>query len=183
MLHIQRLPIIFGVIAALALLAGCGPYSFTGTHALPTATTKPSPIVRPKPSATATRGVTHTVSNGSVRLLIDARVHQPGDTIFVTLSNQGSTTIYFPDHLTNCTVILLQRLDPLPQAVNLCKVMTQTRTHSLGAGQSLTVKLVAPPFQGWMPGFYLAKLSYRTPPLISHAREVTSISSEQFQVV
>ncbi len=179
MIHIQRLLIISGVITALALLAGCGPYSSTGTHALPTATTKPSPIVRPKASPTATRGVTHTVPNASVTILIDARVHQPGDTISVTLSNQGSTTIYFPDHLTNCTVILLQRLGPFPQAVNLCRLMTRTRLHSLGAGESLTVKLAAP-FQGWMPGFYLATLSYRSS---FASRQLTTISSEQFQVV
>jgi hypothetical protein len=171
-----RYLLIIGIVTAVALCAGCGPYSPTGSNALPLATAKPSPItIRPRP--TATRGVTHPVPNGSVKLLIDAPVHLPGDTISVTVINSSDQAIFFPNHLTNCTVILLQELGPSPQTVNLCKLMTPTGFYALDVGQNLAVSLVAPP-HGWMPGLYVAALSYST----SLRSLQTTISSEEFQV-
>ncbi len=178
-----RYLLIIGIVTAVALCAGCGPYSPTGSNALPLATAKPSPIktIRPKPSPaarpTATRGVTHTVPNGSVKLLIDAPVHLPGDTISVTVINSSDQAIFFPNHLTNCTAILLQELGPSPQTVNLCKLMIPTAFYALDVGQNLAVSLVAPP-HGWMPGLYVAALSYST----SLSSLQTTISSEEFQV-
>jgi hypothetical protein len=46
-----------------------------------------------------------------VTLNVSASVYQPGDTIVLILNNQSGQTIHFPDHLTECTVILLQRLE------------------------------------------------------------------------
>jgi hypothetical protein len=123
-----------------------------------------------------------------VTLQVSATLYQANDTITVTLSNQSSQTIYFPDHLTSCTVILLQRqkvqpLQPLesenePAGVNPCRLGIATREHSLGVGQSLVVKLVAPS-NGWLPGHYLARLSYRTS---RTAGTSTTISSAVFQI-
>jgi hypothetical protein len=172
----RRYLLIIGMITAVALCSGCGPYTPHGSNALPLTKAKPSPIqIKPRP--TATRGVAHTVPNGSVKLLIDAPVHLPGDTISLTVINSSDQSIFFPDHLTNCTVILLQELGPSPQTVNLCKLMTPTGFYSLDVGQNLAVRLVAPP-HGWMPGLYVAALSYGT----SLSSLQTTISSEEFQV-
>jgi hypothetical protein len=74
--------------------------------------------------------------------------HHTTDTISLTLSNQ-STPISFPDHLTNCTVILLPR-----QVIggwhnnNVCQLMTRTDLHKLEAGKSLTIDLASPSSMG-----------------------------------
>ena len=118
-------------------------------------------------------------------LQVDAPYYQKGDTISVTLSNQSDQTIYFPDHLTNCTVVLLQRLRVQPVAgddvqviFDPCRLAIATRLYSLGAGQRLVVRLVAPA-NGWLPGLYYATLSYRTSP---DAGPSTTISSVVFTV-
>jgi len=146
---IYRLLIIVGTLTALFLFAGCGPNATIGTTGLPIA-----------PSLSA--------MNGSVTLHVDAQSYRIGDTISVTLSNQSNQTIFFPDHLTNCTVILLQRQKVQPLAgenvsaiFSPCRLAIATRIHSLGAGERLVVRLVAP-LDGWVPGFYRATLSYRT---------------------
>jgi hypothetical protein len=120
-----------------------------------------------------------------VTLRVDAHYYQKGDTITVTLSNQSNHTIYFPDHLTNCTVILLQQLKVQPLAgddvqgiFDPCRLAIATRIHSQGAGQRLVVKLVASS-SGWVPGFYRASLSYRTS---LDAGLSTTISSAVFTV-
>jgi hypothetical protein len=159
MLRIYQLFITFGTLTILALLAGCGPNTSDGATSLPTTTTGPS--------TTATRASTQAVRTGPVTLHADAPFYRTGDTISVTLSNQSSQTIYFPDHLTNCTVILLQRQKVQPLAgengqagINPCRLGIATRIHSLDAGQRLVVRLVAP-FNGWLTGLYRATLSYR----------------------
>lgn len=158
MLRIQRLLIIVGTIIALALLAGCKPNSTNGSpppsEPTPTATTNPSP--------TATTKSSPTPSNGLVTLHVAATAYQTSDTISVTLSNQSTQTIYFPDHLTNCTVILLQhqQVDGNWQAVNPCRLATPTRLHTLDAGKSLEVTLLS---KQWLSGLYHATLGYRAP--------------------
>ena len=159
-MQIRRLVVIFGTLTVLTLLAGCGPSTTIGTNSLPIAVT----VVVTRSSVT--NGPTNTVRTGPVTLHTNAAVYRTGDTIFIKLSNQSTRTIYFPDHLTNCTVILLQR-QPIQavsrslQPVNLCRLEIVTRMHALGAGQSLVVRLIAP-LRGWPPGGYIATLSYRT---------------------
>ena len=177
MLRIYQLLITFGTITVLALLAGCGPNTSDGATGLPTTTTGPS--------TTATSASTQAVRTGPVTLHTDASFYRTGDTISVTLSNQSSQTIYFPDHLTNCTVILLQgqKVQPLAAengqaGINPCRLAIATRIHSLGPGQLLVVRLVAP-LNGWSPGFYRAILSYRTS---LHAGPSTTIHSAVFTV-
>ncbi len=96
-MRIYRLLMICGTMMVLTLFAGCGPNATIGTTGLPIA-----------PSLSA--------MNGSVTLHVDAQSYRIGDTISVTLSNQSPQTIYFPDHLTNCTVILLPRQKAQPLA-------------------------------------------------------------------
>lgn len=177
MLRIYQLLITFGTITVLALLAGCGPNTTNGTTSLPTTTTGPS--------TTATSDSTQAVRTGPVTLHTDAPFYRTGDTISVTLSNQSSQTIYFPDHLTNCTIILLQRQKVQPLAgengqagINPCRLGIATRIHSLDAGQRLVVRLVAP-FNGWLTGIYRATLSYRTS---LNAGPSTTIYSAAFTV-
>lgn len=145
----------------LVLLGGCGHNATQGTSVPPTATAKPS------------------TPAGSVTVHVDALSYRANDAISVTLSNQSNQTIQFPDHLTNCTIVLLQRqVNESWESVNLCRLMIVTWMHSLDAGHSFTVKLVAPPNQ-WMTGLYRASLSYR----MSHdAGRPTAISSAVFQV-
>ena len=80
-----------------------------------------------------------------------------------TINNQTNQEIVFSDHLSECTVLLLQVQSPansgLWQPVAPCKLMTVTRLHSLKAGQTLTVTLKAPGNQ-WPTGLYRALLTY-----------------------
>src|SRR5713226_7442372 len=103
MMRIHRLFLIAGVIVIAAQLTGCGQNGSPGggTNANPTPTNVPSPAVTNTPLPTA--------STGPVTLRVGATSYHSSDTISVTLSNQSTRAIYFPDHLTNCTVILLQR--------------------------------------------------------------------------
>jgi hypothetical protein len=155
-----QLLIVLATIAAMILLIGCGQPTATGTTGLSTAT--------PAPSPRATNAPTRTDNTGQVTLHIDAPSYRTYDSISVTLNTQSNQTISFPDHLTNCSVILLLRLPVQPlsddngqMAINPCRLEIVTRMHSLGAGQSLVVKLI-PPSNGWLPGLYHATLSYST---------------------
>jgi len=112
-----------------------------------------------------------------VTLNANASVYQPGDTIVLTLDNQSGQTIHFPDHLTDCTVILLQHLVNGTWApVTFCRLETVTRFHSLNPGQVLVVKLIAP-FGHWPPGTYRGVLDYFAP------GSSRTIFSGDFQVV
>ena len=160
MARIYQLLIVFGTIAAMILLIGCGQSTTTGTTGLSTAT--------PTPSPRATNAPTRTANTGQVTLHVDAPSYRTNDTISVTLNNQSNQSISFPDHLTNCSVILLQRLpvqtlsaDNGQTVISPCRLEIVTRIHSLGAGQSLVVRLIAPS-NGWVPGLYHATLSYFT---------------------
>ena len=101
MMRIHRLFLIAGAIMIAAQLTGCGQNGSTGggTNATPTPANVPSPTVANTPLPTA--------STGPVTLRVGATTYHTSDTISVTLSNQSTRAIYFPDHLTNCTVILL----------------------------------------------------------------------------
>jgi hypothetical protein len=113
-------------------------------------------------------------------LSVDATSYHPGDAITVTLSNQGPQTIYFQDHLTNCTVIQLQtQFNGNWQLINKCPLLSPTGWHSLDAGQSLTVKLVPSPDQQWPIGVLRATLSYG---LARSIGALTDIYSAGFEV-
>jgi hypothetical protein len=185
MLRIHRLLSIFSALTALVLLAGCGSNTTSNQTGLSTSTPEPSSSAATRPSSTTIGNSTAAAGTGPVTLHVDAQYYRKGDTISVTLNNQSDQTIYFPDHLTNCTVILLQRLKVQPVAgddvqgiIDSCRLAIATRLHSLGAGQRLVVRLVASP-SGWVPGLYRATLSYRTS---LDADSSTTISSVVFTV-
>lgn len=159
----RRLLSIICFLLALTMLEGCGHNAATGATVPPTVTTEPS----------------HPAGTGTVTLRSDAPSYRGSDAISVTLSNQRVQTIQFPDHLTNCTVVLLQRnVNGSWESINLCKLMIATRMHSLESGQSLAVKLVAPANQ-WFPGLYRVRLSYSASQELSHT---ITIYSAIFQV-
>ena len=170
MVPTYRLLIIFGTIAAMLLLIGCGQLPTTsgtpGSTPTPTPTPIPSVKATTAPTRTPTSTPTYTATTDPVTLRLDKPFYQLNDTISVTLNNQSNQTIYFPDHLTNCSVILLLRETVQPvtsdngQApISPCRLEIVTLMHSLGAGQTLVVRLVAPS-NGWVPGLYRAALIY-----------------------
>lgn len=168
MLRIHRVLIILSALTALALLAGCGSNTTANQTGLSASTLEPSSSAATKPSPTTIGNSTAATRTGPVTLQVDAPYYQKGDTISVTLNNQSDQTIYFQDHLTNCSIILLQRLKVQPLAGDYeqgtfdpCTLATTTQIHSLDAGQHLVERLVASA-SGWVPGLYYATLSYRT---------------------
>ena len=175
MMRIHRLFLIAGVIMIAAQLTGCGQNGSTGggTNATPTPANVPAPTVTNTPLPTA--------STGPVTLRVGATIYHTSDTISVTLSNQSARVIYFPDHLTNCTVILLQhQVNGDWQNINVCKLMTPTGLHKLEAGKSLTVDLTSRS-SPWPVGLYRATLRYGTSQTFGGL--TTTLYSAGFQVV
>jgi hypothetical protein len=174
-----RLLMPLSAIVALALLAGCGPYntiSSTNSTTPPTAMVKSSTPVKkpiPTPRATPTRPP-HSLRTGPVTLNVSASVYRPGATIVLILDNQSGQTIHFPNHLTECTTVLLEQLVHgtwVPVAP--CRLGILTAFLSLGSGQDLVVKLTAPR----VPGTYHGVLTYS-----EHGSRRTIFSGD-FQVV
>jgi hypothetical protein len=144
MIRGRGLLLIVCILLALTMLEGCGHNATTGASVAPTMTAEPS---RP-------------AGSGFVTLRTDASTYRTSDAISVTVSNQRAQTIQFLDHLTDCTVVLMQRnVNGSWESINLCKLMIVTRVHTLEPGQSLAVKLVAPANQ-WLPGLYRISFSY-----------------------
>ena len=86
----------------------------------------------------------------------------PVATFDVTLGNRDNQTIYFADHLTNCSVILLQmQVNGKWEDMDNCGFGILSAWHTLDAGKQLTVKLA--PLAGaiWPAGLYRAKVRYR----------------------
>ncbi len=165
---IHRLFLIMGIMLISALLAGCGQQRSTGggTNATPAPTNTPLP----------------TATTGPVTLRVGATSYHTTDTISVTLSNQSTQAIYFPDHLTNCTVIQLQhQVNEHWENVNACLLMTPTRLHKLDAGKRLTVALVSSAARPWVAGLSRATLRYSTSPTFGGL--TTTIASAGFQVI
>ena len=155
--------LIVSLLLSLTSLMGCGSNTTTDTAVSPAASMAPSSLAR----------------TGSVTVGADAATYRSGDAIAVTLSNQSMKSILFPDHLTSCTVVLLQRqANASWESISLCTLMIVTRMHSLDAGHSLMVRLVAPPKQ-WMPVLYRVKLSYGTS---QQSNQLITISSAVFHV-
>jgi len=159
----------------LLLLAACGQYSngsgnnatqpgisgTPGTAQLVKTGIVPTKVpLHPSPTPTTPAQLT-----GKVTLQIDTIPQHTGDSLVLTLNNQTNQEILFSDHLTECTVLLLQVQPQSPvssgtwQAVAPCREMIVTRLHSLANGKTLTVRLF-PPGGQWASGLYRAMLSY-----------------------
>ncbi|MBA2288312.1 MAG: hypothetical protein H0W02_22785 [Ktedonobacteraceae bacterium] len=159
------------VSIAVILLASCGQNVTTGTTAVATATTQPGspatfiPTKLPaSPTTTPSTAKTpaSTAPSGSVTLSIEPVSPRTHMAFVVTISNHTGQTIYFPDHLTNCTVILLEhQVAGNWQPINLCKLMILTRLLPLNTRQNLAVKLL-PSLSA--PGLYRASIRYSTSP-------------------
>ena len=165
---IHRLFLIMGIMLIPALLAGCGEYRSTGsgTNATPAPTNTPFP----------------TATTGPVTLRVGAMSYHPTETISVTLSNQSTQAISFLDHLTNCTVIQLQRqVHGNWENVHACLLLTPTRLHRLDASKRLPVALVSSAARRWAVGLYHATLRYSTTQ--TFGGPTTTIDSAGFQVV
>ena len=94
-----------------------------------------------------------------VTLQVGATSYQRGSTISVTIENQSGHTIFFADHRTNCTVLLLERqADGSWQSVFPCKLMLATHIHSLKSGEVSVVNIITT--QQWPAGYYHARLDY-----------------------
>lgn len=146
--------ILVGVnLTILMVLASCG-QNFRATSGSP-ADSSGTPV---QLSPTIIR------STGGVVLHVNAVPQQGSDTISITLANQTNQAILFPDHLTECTVILLQLIaqgvgNGQWQAVAPCRREMQTQLHMLAPGKNLTIALTSPGGQ-WVPGLYRASLTY-----------------------
>lgn len=187
MIRLNRLKMILIASAGmLLLLAGCGT-NYTGSGASPTgiagtpgtaiAVTRIPGHASPTPSTVATA----TGPKGTVTLQLSAVPQQSSDPVMLTLNNQTDQTILFSDHLTECTVVLLQLQLPNSgtwQAVAPCRLMTVTRLLSLASGKALTIKLI-PPGGQWVSGTYRAMLSYILP---GAQRKLQTVFSPNFQV-
>lgn len=128
-------------------------------------------------SLQGTAGLTRATGNDLVTLSVDAASYDLGDPIVATLSNQGMGTIYFPDHLTNCTVIQLQRqMNGNWEEVNPCLLEIATLQHHLDAGQRLDVELIS---ATTIAGRYRAALTYQ---LRESGGPLVAIHSPEFLV-
>src|SRR6266849_596236 len=166
----RRLILLIGGHLAIAMvLASCG-QNFRSTSGSP-ADSSGTPV---QLSPTIIR------STGGVVLHVDAVPQQGSDTISITLANQTNQAILFPDHLTECTVILLQLIaqgvgNGQWQAVAPCRREMQTQLHMLAPGKNLTITLTSPSGQ-WVPGLYRASLTYFLSETRSTSKTVFSFS-------
>ncbi|GAC1348905.1 MAG: hypothetical protein NVSMB27_18390 [Ktedonobacteraceae bacterium] len=144
-MHIFQQRFLVGGIVVVFLLVGCG--SNAGSGATPTPTGKPTQQPPTLP----------------VTLQVGAASYPLGSVISVTIKNQSGQTISFPDHRTNCTVLLLERQVASSWVpVAPCKLMIVTRIHSLNTGEVQEVKLITS--NQWPAGLYRARLDYGVGP-------------------
>ena len=124
--------------------------------------------------------LTHTLLPHRVKLTVDEASYYVGDPISVTLSNQSDQVIEFPDHLTECSVVQLQRQEDgnWANAYPCLHGGVATHDYQLEAGKDLTVKLVS---SSGNAGLYRVTLSYRIHLL--HQIEPQTIYSQEFQVI
>ena len=154
MVRLYRLMILLGAsLAVLMVLASCGAHISGSSNSSASST-----VTRSQLSPTPTNMLPPA---GEVSLR-PASVTQY--TISFTLANRTNQTILFSDHLSECSVILLERLTPglssqQWQTVAPCRKEIQTQTHTLEPGKDLTVVLTTPG-SPWAPGLYRASLTY-----------------------
>lgn len=140
-------------LAILTLLASCG------QNAPGASSSSTGPIVTPLRLSPTPSTTLSSASEVTLRLASVTPY-----TITIILANKSNQAILFSDHLTECTVILLQLIPQGTnskqwQAVAPCKEQILTRMHMLAPGKDLTVALTAPGGQ-WAPGLYRALLIY-----------------------
>jgi hypothetical protein len=190
--RLYRLTILIISAGMLLFLAACGQNSTGSSASQPglTGTSGTAQLVKtgivptviplhssPTPNAPAQL-------TGKVILQIDMIPQHASNSMVLTLNNQTNQEILFSDHLTECTVLLLQVQPQSPassgtwQAVAPCKLMILTRLHSLTSGKTLTITLI-PPGGQWAPGLYHALLSY-LPGGADH--KLQTVFSPSFQV-
>ena len=206
MTRLHRLIILLASAGMLLLLASCG-QNFTGSG---TSASQPGQnstgTSASQPGLTGTAGTAQLVKTGivptkvplhpsptptapasltgNVTLQIDTIPQHASDSTVLTLNNQTNQEILFSDHLTECTVLLLQVQPQSPvssgtwQAVAPCREMIVTRLHSLAAGQTLTITLI-PPGKQWVPGLYRALLTYFS---TSANQKLQTVFSPSFQI-
>jgi hypothetical protein len=115
-------------------------------------------------------------SSELVSLSIDAASYHKGDSIGVTLSNKGAEAIFFADHQTNCSVILLEyQVNGAWTPLKNCTSKSRTIWHTLAAGQELKVELGAPR-SSWPIGLCRVTVSYRMDQNIGSLTTVYSTS-------
>jgi hypothetical protein len=118
-----------------------------------------------------------------VVLHVGTTSYQAGETVRVTIRNQGTHTISFSDHKSNCTVLLFEhQVGSSWEAVASCKLMIMTRLHSLQAGATVDVALLPSP--GWPAGTYRAKLDYSVQSSVPDSGSGTpkTVYSSEFRV-
>lgn len=168
----------------LVLLAGCGYNGNTpaSTGNSVTATTASSATPGTTATATAaTPAATRAPGSGGVTVQLSASGYHAHGTIVVTITNGTSQTIAFPDHQSNCTIVLLQRQSATGwQPVSICREMILTRILTLGAGKSQSVSLHASD-SGWQTGTYRVTFGYGAG-ANANAAHGLAVSSPVFQV-
>ena len=156
-------------LAILVFLASCG-QNGPGASYSSTASTVTS--LRLSPTLSTTFPTTDEVALRVASLTPYA--------ISITLANKSGQTILFSDHLTECSVILLQLMPQGTsskqwQAVAPCRKGILTRMHMLAPGKDLTVALTAPGGQ-WTSGLYRVMLTYSLSEAKAIVRTVFSAS-------
>lgn len=192
MIRLNRSTLLLASAGMLLLLAACG-QNFNGSSSSTsqpglTGTSGTAQLVKtgivptrvpshPSPISTAPTQLT-----GKVTVQLATIPQQVTDSMMFIIDNQTNQQILFSDHLSECTVLLLQVQAPASsgtwQAVAPCKLMTATRLHTLEAGKTLTITL-KPPASQWTPGLYRALLSY-IPAGAGHT--LRTVFSSSFQV-
>ena len=172
MIRLHRPTLLLASAGMLLLLAACGQNfrgsgsssSQPGTSGTPgTAQLVRTGIPTSVPSHPSPTPTAPTQLTGNVTVQVTTIPQQVSDRMVLTINNQTNQQILFSDHLTECTVLLLQVQSPansgMWQAVAPCRLMTVTRLHTLEAGKNLSITLT-PPGSQWTPGLYRALLSY-----------------------
>jgi len=161
---------------AFLFCVGCGQnYSQGPTQSSP-ATQQATPTAQ---QATPISQLASPPASGFVTLEVAATSHRPGDTVSVILKNSSSYVIYFLDHQTSCTFVLLQKqVNGTWENINNCALGIASGLHTLDAKQQLTVN-ISPPRGLWTPGFYRATLRYNT---VHSLNGMTTIASAGFSI-
>ncbi len=181
---------LFLLLALGLFLAGCGyngvtttttgaSPSTTGVAGTPTVVTRLTPVP-PGATSTSTTPPQGTPGQGVI-VQISASRYGPHDTIMVTIFNHTTQTIFFPNHQTDCTVVLLQlQAGSTWQSIAPCKLMIVTKLFSLDASKSLSLSLRPAP-AGWSPGTYRVAFHYGSKTPVSPAASL-NVFSPLFQV-
>ena len=139
---LQRCFLPVGIIIVF-LLAGCGHNAGSGGSGGSGNTPSPTGMPPTQP----------------VTLHPGATSYTPGSSISVTIKNESGQAIYFADHRTNCTVLLVERqVSGAWVPVAPCKLMIMTRILSLSAGAVSNITLITT--NQWPTGNYHVRLDY-----------------------